>query len=76
MHVAKDARKPSLRKGTKVEWDASQGTVKGTVEKVVTSTTQVKGHVAKATPDHPEVLVKSDRTGAEAVHRPGELRKR
>ena len=63
-----------FRHGQHVAWDASQGTVEGTVERVVTATTKVKGHVAKATPSHPEVVVKSDRTGAEAVHRPEELR--
>jgi hypothetical protein len=67
--------KKSFRAGQAVEWDASQGVVEGTVERVVTKPTKVKGHTAKASPDHPEVLVKSDRTGAEAVHRPEELRK-
>ncbi len=66
----------SLRPGQAVEWDASQGVVEGKVERVVTKPTTVKGHTAKASPDHPEVLVKSDRTGAEAVHRPEELRKK
>jgi hypothetical protein len=42
----------------------------GTVEKKVTSTTRVKGHVAKATKDEPQYLVKSAKTGAKAVHKP------
>ncbi len=63
-----------FKHGQAVEWDASQGVVEGTVERVVTKVTKVKGHLAKASPDHPEVLVKSARTGAEAVHRPEELR--
>jgi hypothetical protein len=63
-----------FKRGQPVEWDASQGTVAGAVERVVTKTTRVKGHLAKATPAHPEVLVRSNRTGAEAVHRPAELR--
>ena len=63
------------KKGDKVEWNASQGTIKGTVEKVVTSETKIKGHVAKATKDHPQVLVHSDKTGAKAVHKPEELKK-
>ncbi len=66
--------KKSFRPGQAVEWDASQGVVEGQVERVVTKPTTVKGHTAKASPEHPEVLVKSDRTGAEAVHRPAELR--
>jgi hypothetical protein len=68
------ASKKSFRAGQAVEWDSSQGVVEGKVERTVTKPTKVKGHTAKASPDHPEVLVKSDRTGAEAVHRPEELR--
>ena len=63
------------KKGDKVSWGTAQGKTEGTVEKIVTSTTKVKGHVAKATKDHPEVLVKSSKSGKEAVHRPGELKK-
>ena len=61
--------------GDKVRWDTSQGETHGTVEKVVTSTTKVKGHTAKATKDHPEVLVKSGKSGKQAVHKPEEIRK-
>jgi hypothetical protein len=66
----------TLKPGTKVTWGTSQGETKGTVEKKVTSTTRVKGHVAKATKENPEYLVKSDKTGAEAVHKPEELRRK
>ena len=61
--------------GDKVKWQTSQGETHGTVEKVVTSTTKVKGHTAKATKEHPEVLVKSDKSGKEAVHKPEALKK-
>ena len=61
--------------GDKVEWSSPQGKVKGSVERIVTSETKVKGHVAKATKDDPQVLVHSDRTGAKAVHKPSELKK-
>lgn len=60
--------------GDAIAWESSQGTTHGTVEKTVTSTTRIQGHVAKATPEHPEVLVKSAKTGAEAVHEPAALR--
>ncbi len=63
------------KKGAKVTWNTSQGETKGTVVKTVTSTTKVKSHVAKATPKSPEVLVRSDKTGKEAVHRPDALKK-
>lgn len=61
--------------GDKVTWDAAQGKIHGTVEKIVTSTTKVKGHTAKATKDDPQVMVKSDKTGKEAIHKPAELKK-
>ncbi len=63
------------KKNDKVTWDTPQGKTKGTVEKVVTSTTKVKGHTAKATKDAPQVLVKSDKSGKKAVHKPEELKK-
>ncbi len=61
--------------GDKVRWGTSQGETHGTVEKVVTRTTKVKGHTAKATKDAPQVLVKSDKSGKEAVHKPEALKK-
>jgi hypothetical protein len=35
----------------------------------------VKGHTAKATKDDPQVLVKSSKTGKEALHKPAALKK-
>ncbi len=43
------------KKGDKVKWETPQGETNGTVEKIVTSDTKVKGHVAKATKETPEV---------------------
>ena len=63
------------KKGDHVSWGTSQGKTEGVVEKVVTSTTKVKGHTAKATKDAPQVLVTSDKSGKEAVHKPEELEK-
>ncbi len=63
------------KKGDKVSWGTSQGDTHGSVEKVVTSTTKIKSHVAKATKNAPQVLVKSDKSGKEAVHKPEELKK-
>ena len=64
-----------LKTGDKVSWDTSQGKTHGTVEKEVTGTAKVKGHVAKASKSDPQYMVKSDKTGAKAVHKPGELKK-
>lgn len=62
-------------KGDKVSWDTSQGKTEGTVEKTVTSTTKIKGHTAKATKEEPQVVVKSAKSGKQAVHKPEELKK-
>ena len=65
-----------LKPGDKVAWDTSQGETQGTVERKLTEETQIKGHTAKASKDDPQYLVKSDKSGAEAAHRPEELRER
>lgn len=64
-----------LKKGDKVEWDTSQGKTKGTVEKKQTSTTHIKGHKVAATKDDPQYIVKSDKSGKKAAHKPAELKK-
>lgn len=64
-----------LKSGDKVKWDASQGEVKGTVEKKLTAPTTIKSHKVAASPENPEYLVKSDKTGAKAAHKPDELKK-
>jgi hypothetical protein len=66
----------SLNKGDKVEWETSQGKTKGTVKRKLTSETDVGGHTAKASKDDPQYLVESDKTGAEAAHKPDALTKR
>ncbi len=64
-----------LKSGDKVKWDTSQGETHGEVEKKLTSTATIKGHEAKATKDEPQFKVKSDKTGAEAIHKPDALKK-
>ena len=65
-----------LKGGDKVEWRASQGMVKGEVKSKVTGETHIKGHKVAATPEHPEYIVVSDRTGALAAHKAESLHKR
>ncbi len=61
--------------GDKVAWKTAQGQTRGTVEKKITSETKIKGHAAKATKDDPQYVVKSEKTGAKAAHKPDELKK-
>lgn len=65
----------SFKAGDKVEWDSSGGHSVGKVVKKVTSPMQIKGHKVAASRDNPEYLVKSDKGGGEAAHKPGSLKK-
>ncbi len=64
-----------LKRGDHVEWNTSQGKTHGTVLRKVTSTTHEKGYTAKASPSNPELEVRSDKTGAKAVHHAEALKK-
>ena len=65
----------AFKAGDKVQWHSSQGTVHGTIKKKLTSPTDIKGHHVAASPENPEYLVVSDKTGAEAAHKPDALKK-
>ena len=65
----------TLKPGDKVSWKWGGGTAHGKVVKKVTSPMQIKGHKVAASKDNPEYLVKSDKSGKEAAHKPGELKK-
>ncbi|OUL26524.1 DUF2945 domain-containing protein [Nostoc sp. 106C] len=62
-----------LSKGDKVKWNTAQGETTGEVEKKLTSPTDIKGHHVAASKDNPQYLVKSDKTGKEAAHKPEAL---
>jgi Hypervirulence associated proteins TUDOR domain len=64
-----------FKAGDKVQWESSQGVVHGTVKKKLTSPTDIKGHHVAASKEHPEYLVVSDKTGAEAAHKGSALKK-
>ena len=65
----------TLKKGDTVEWQSSQGTIKGKVARKLTKPIEIEGHHVAASPDNPEYLVKSAKTGAAAAHKPGALKK-
>ena len=65
----------SLKPGEKVRWKASQGTITGTVVKKQTSKTKIKTHKVSASRASPEYIVRSDKTGAKAAHKPSALKK-
>ena len=63
------------KKGEHVEWQSSQGTIEGKVERTLTHPIDIKGHHVAASDANPEVLVKSDKTGALAAHKPAALKR-
>ena len=63
-----------FNKGDQVEWDSHGGKAVGRVE--ITSETEAGGRKVKASKDEPQYLVKSDKSGGTAVHKPDALRKR
>jgi hypothetical protein len=65
----------NLSKGDKVEWNSHGGTAEGTVEEKITSNTQASKRDVKASKGEPQYLVKSDKSGGEAVHKPDALKK-
>ncbi|WP_433215743.1 DUF2945 domain-containing protein [Dactylosporangium sp. CS-047395] len=57
----------------KVRWSSHGQTVKGTVERKITKRTKAAGRSVAASPDEPQYVVRSDKTGREAVHKPEAL---
>ncbi|WP_440708038.1 DUF2945 domain-containing protein [Herbiconiux sp. YIM B11900] len=64
-----------LSKGDRVSWSTHGTTTSGSVEKKITSDTEAAGRTVRADPDDPQFLVKSEKSGREAVHKPESLNK-
>ena len=64
-----------LKPGDKVSWDSSGGHSVGKVVRKQTEPTQIKGHKVAASKDNPQYIVRSDKSGKEAAHKPSELKK-
>jgi hypothetical protein len=65
----------TFKKGDRVEWSSHGGTAVGTVERKITSDTEAAGRKVKASANEPQYLVKSEKSGGTAVHKPSALRK-
>jgi hypothetical protein len=64
-----------FKKGDHVSWKSHGGTAEGTVEKKITEDTEAGGRTVRADEDNPQYLVESEKSGGEAVHKPGALEK-
>ena len=62
-----------FKKGDEVTWKSHGGEAVGKVEKKITTETRAGGRKVKASKDEPQYLVKSDKSGGEAVHKPSAL---
>lgn len=62
-----------FKNGDRVRWDAGNESSVGTVERKITSRTEAGGRPVDASKDAPQYLVKSEKTGSTAVHKPDAL---
>ncbi len=60
-------------KGDRVKWRSHGGEAVGTVERKITSDTEAGGRTVRASKDEPQYLVKSEKSGGTAVHKPSAL---
>ena len=67
--------KDEFKKGDHVTWKSHGGEAEGEVVKKITSDTKEAGRQVRASKDDPQYLVRSDKSGGEAVHKPSALHK-
>jgi hypothetical protein len=65
-----------FKKGDHVTWQSHGGTAEGEVVRKVTEDTELAGRKVRASKDEPQYLVRSEKSGGEAVHKPSALRKK
>ena len=64
-----------FQKGDHVAWNTPQGETTGKVKRVVKKETKVGGTKLKGSAEDPVYLVESDKSGKEAGHKGGALKK-
>lgn len=62
-----------FKQGDKVKWKSHGGEAVGRVERKITEETEFAGRKVTASQDEPQYLVKSEKSGGEAVHKPEAL---
>jgi hypothetical protein len=63
----------TFKKGDRVTWNSHGGTAEGVVVRKVTEDQVLAGRQVRASKDEPQYLVRSDKSGGEAVHKPDAL---
>ena len=64
-----------FKKGDRVKWNSHGGEAVGTVERRITADTEAGGRKVRASKAEPQYLVKSEKSGGTAVHKPSALRR-
>ncbi len=62
-------------KGDRVRWSSHGGHAEGEVLEKITSDTEAGGRTVRASEEEPQYLVRSAKSGGEAVHKPDALEK-
>jgi hypothetical protein len=62
--------------GDKVTWRSHGSTAEGEVVRKITSETHAGGRKVNASEEEPQYLVRSEKSGGEAVHKPSALKRR
>jgi hypothetical protein len=65
-----------FKKGDKVTWQSHGTTVDGIVERKITEDSEAGGRTVRASKDDPQYLVRSDKSGGTAVHKPSALKRK
>ncbi|MFC5745577.1 DUF2945 domain-containing protein [Actinomadura rugatobispora] len=73
--MAKKSEK-RLSTGDEVTWRSHGSTAEGEVEKKVTDRREEAGRTVAASPEEPQYVVRSRKSGKKAVHKPSALRKK
>jgi hypothetical protein len=65
----------SFKVGDHVQWNSEAGLVSGTIQKVVTAEITFKGYKRHASKEHPQYIIKSDKSDHIAIHKGSALKK-
>lgn len=66
---------PKFKINDHVSWNSEAGRVTGVISKVHTADTTYKGHPRRASKEHPQYEIKSDKTDHIAMHKEEALTK-
>jgi hypothetical protein len=64
----------TFKKGDRVRWNSHGGEAVGTVERMITTDTEAGGRTVRASLEEPQYLVRSEKSGRTAVHKPDALK--